>query len=55
MVVVWSRDKVTGVEFKYSGVFLPGVNNGLVSCFPSQRFEVLGKVEGANENEHMGF
>ena len=34
---VWSQDEVTGIGFEYSRVFLPGVNNGLVGRFPSQR------------------
>ena len=36
-----------------AGVFLPSVNNGLARRFPSQRFEVLGKIESAYEGEHM--
>ena len=52
---VWSRDEVTRVGFEYSRVFLPGIHNGLVGCFPSQGLEVSGKVKGANESEHMGF
>ena len=40
---------------KVTGFFLPGVNNGLVRRFPSQRFEVLGKIQGADVGEHMRF
>ena len=46
---------MTGIGFEHSQVFLPSVNIGLVRRFPSQRFEVLGKVENANESEYMGF
>jgi len=46
---------VTGIGFEYSRVFLPGLNNGLVGGFPSERLEVLGKIESANKGEHMGF
>ena len=46
---------MTRLGFEYSRVFLPGLNNGLVRRFPSQRLEVFGKVEGAHESEHMGF
>jgi len=42
---------VTGIGFEYSRVFLPGLNNGLVGRFPSERLEVLGKIEGADERE----
>jgi hypothetical protein len=50
---VWSRDEVTGVSLKYNRRFLPSVNDGLVGRFPSQALQMLGKVEGANESEHM--
>ena len=46
---------MTGIGFEYSRVFLPSLRNGLVRRFPSRRFEVFGKVEGANESEHMRF
>ena len=46
---------MTGIGFEYSRVFLPRVNNGLVRRFPPERFEMLGKIESANEGEHMGF
>ena len=52
---VWSRDEVTRISLEYSWGFLPGVNNGLISQFPSGRLEVFGKVEGANGSVHMGF
>ena len=51
--LLWSRDEVTGIGFEYNRIFLPGFNNGLVGCFPSQRLKVFGKVEGADEDEHM--
>ena len=51
----WSRDEVTRVGFKYSRIFLPRLNKSLVRRFPSQRFEVLGKIEGTDEGEHMRF
>ena len=44
---------MTGIGFRYSRIFLPGLHNGLVRRFPFQRFEVLGKVEGADEGERM--
>ena len=44
---------MTGIGFEYSRVFLPSVNNGSVGRSPSQCFEVLGKIEGAYEGEHM--
>lgn len=49
----WSRDEVTGIGFESSRIFLPSFNNGLAGCFPSDRLEVFGKVEGADEGEHM--
>jgi hypothetical protein len=52
-MIVWSRDEVTGVSLKYSRSFLPSFNNGLVGRFPSQALQMLGKVEGAHESEHM--
>ena len=51
----WSRDEVTRVGFKYSRIFLPSLNNGLIRRFPSQRFEVLGKVKGTHKGQHMRF
>ena len=52
---VWSRDEVTRVGFKYSRIFLPRLNKSLVRRFPSQRFEVLGKVKGTHKGQHMRF
>lgn len=55
LLAVWSRDEVTGVSREYSRSFLPSFNNGLVGRFPSQAFQMLGKVEGANESEDKSF
>ena len=52
---VWSRDKVTGIGFEYSRVFLPSIHNGLVGRFPSQCFEMFGKVKGTHKGLHMCF
>ena len=52
---VWSRNEVTRIGFEYSRIFLPSLNNGLIRRFPSQRFEVLGKVKGTHKGEHMRF
>ena len=34
---------------------MPSLNNGLIRHFTSQGLEVLGKIEGTNEGEHMRF
>ena len=49
------RDEVKGIRFEYSRVFLPGDNNGLAGCFPSQRLEVFCEVEGADVVQDMCF
>ena len=50
---VWFQDEMTGIGSEYSWIFLPGFNNGLGRCFPSQRLKVFGKFEFADEGENM--
>ena len=54
-LIVWSRDEVTGIGFEYNQVFLPGLNNALLGRFPTERLQMLGKVEGANKGQYMRF
>ena len=46
---------MTRVGFEYSRIFLPRLNKSLVRRFPSQRFEVLGKVKRTHKGQHMRF
>ena len=46
---------MTRIGFEYSRIFFPRLNKSLVRRFPSQGLEVLGKVKGTDEGEHMRF
>lgn len=50
---VQSRDEVASIGFEYSQIFLSSLGNGLIRRFSSQRLEMVGKVEGTHESEHM--
>ena len=54
-LIVWSRNEVTRIDLEYNWVCLPSPNNALVGRFPPERLQMLGKVEGANKGQYMGF
>ncbi len=46
---------MTGINLKYSRVFLPSFDDDLIRCPPSQCLEVFSKVESTDESQHMCF